>query len=232
MDGKKCVVIGGTGLIGSQCIDYISREKDLYKEIVVLVRHLPEKICEIENVIYRIIDFDKQKTYEKYLNDANDFICAIGTTIKKAGSKDKFQKVDFQYPVEIAKIAHANGCNRAFIISALGANPKSIFSYNRTKGMLERTINSIGFQTVFVFRPSLLLGTRKEFRAGEEVAKKVLPCFSSVLPRKYQPVESRVVAASIALMARSKDIGLNVIESHQIQALYANALETGILKNE
>jgi len=229
MNGKKCVVIGGTGLIGSQCIDYISREKDLYKEIVVLVRYLPEEICETENVIYRVIDFNKPKTYQKYLKNVNDFICAIGTTMKKAGSKDNFQKVDFQYPVEIAKIAHTNGCNRAFIVSAVGANPKSAFSYNRTKGMLERTINSIGFQAVYVFRPSLLLGIRKEFRVGEDVAKKILPCFSSILPRKYQPVESKAVSAAIALMAVSKDKGLNVIESHQIQALYANAVKTGLL---
>lgn len=223
MKGKKCVVIGGTGLIGSQCIDYISRKKDLYKEIVVLVRHLPEKICDAQNVTYRIIDFDKPKTYEKNLRNVNDFICAMGTTIQKAGSKENFQKVDFQYPLEIAKMAYANGGDRAFIVSALGANSKSIFFYNRTKGMLEKAINATGFTTVFVFRPSLLLGVRKEFRAGEEIAKKLLPCFSSILPRKYQPVESRAVAATIALMAGSKTTGFNIIESHQIRSLYADA---------
>src|SRR5690606_33293472 len=118
-----------------------------------------------------IIDDFKDLSHSRDKLQADHVYCCLGTTMKKAGSKEAFYAVDFHYPLEIAKYSQQQGASQFFLISALGANIKSKIFYNKVKGEIEVAVSSIPFQGINIFRPSLILGKRNEKRFGEDLAK-------------------------------------------------------------
>ena len=141
---------------------------------------------------------------------------------KEAGSQAAFRKVDFEYPIVLAKFAKENNAEKFLIITAMGANANSKVFYSRVKGEVEQEINKIGLASVFFFQPSLLLGDRSEFRLGEKVAMFLSPIFGIVMLgslRKYQPVKAKDVALAMYLIGQQQLTGVYTYQSDTIIAL-------------
>jgi len=219
MRKKMALLLGGSGLVGGHCLDYLLND-EYYTQVKALVRR-PLSV-EHPKLIQHQVSFDKLKDHLAKIK-ANDVYCCLGTTIKKAGSQKAFRKVDFSYPKEIAKLSLANGAEQFLLISALGANPNSLIFYNRVKGEVEQAIAQCGFQGFYIFRPSLLLGERKERRLSEEFGQKIFQWlsfgFMGVL-KKYKPIEGKAVAFAMVEIAKEQRQGKQIFESSHIQSIY------------
>ena len=164
---KTVLIVGATGLIGSQLLELLLAD-DYYSKVIALTRKpLAIDHLKLDNLV---LDFNKlSDSLEKLKVD--DVYCCLGTTMKQARSQAAFRKVDFEYPLEIARITKESGAKSYLLVTALGANKRSSFYYNRVKGEVEEAIGQFGFKTYHVFRPSFLQGNRKEQRTGEEATR-------------------------------------------------------------
>ena len=131
----------------------------------------------------------------------------------KAGSREKFHKIDYDYPLELARITYSLGAKQYLLVSALGADKGSSLYYNKVKGEVEEAISAVGFETVHIFRPSLLLGERAEKRSGEDAAKFFYKVFGRLIPKKYQAIDSAEVAAAMLHFAAEHKNGKFLHES-------------------
>jgi uncharacterized protein YbjT (DUF2867 family) len=141
-------------------------------------------------------------------------ICALGTTIGKAGSQERFRAVDFGYPLACARLALAQGARHFLLVSSLGANPGSRAFYPRVKGELEAAVSALPFRSVSIFRPSLLLGPRREFRMGEKIAQRLAFLF----PPKWRAIEASDVAAAMLRVAKEDLPGRRIVDSAEMRA--------------
>lgn len=214
---RIAIVLGATGLVGSHLVDELLKRQE-YSEIKVFVRHKIDRSH--EKLVQYVVNFDNpEKIASLILGD--DIYCALGTTIRKAGSQENFKKIDLDLPVKIASYSVKNGIKNFLIVSSIGANAKSRNFYLRIKGQVEKKIMQIGFEQVFIIRPSMLLGKRKEFRFGETAGKVLMKAFSFLLLgklKKYKGIDGRTVARAmirLALTCPSKVI----VESDELQKL-------------
>ena len=210
---KTAIVIGATGLIGSTLVKQIL-ENPIYSKVILLLRK-PLNISH-PKLIQEVINFDKLDI-SKIVGD--DLFCAIGTTLKKAGSKEAQYKIDCIYPYEIGKMAKANGVKQFILVSSVGANVESSNFYLKTKGELERKIELLGFQNFVSLRPSLLLGDRQEYRLGEKIGTLLSNILSPLLfgsLRKYRGVEAFDVAKAMQLFANQGLNGVKFVEYNEI----------------
>lgn len=213
--GKKqnlVLVAGGTGLVGRELVRLLARDNWISEVRVLARRPLPAELSQ-ERVTELIVDFDHlQEKPEWFAVDA--VFSALGTTIKKAGSQAAFRKVDFDYPLALAKAARARGARHFLFVSALGANARSPIFYNRVKGELEEAILALGYPSVTIARPSLLIGKRQEHRFGEELAKK----FSCLLPSPWAGVQATQVAAALIAAAFESRPGVQILENKRLRS--------------
>ncbi|MFQ3173327.1 MAG: hypothetical protein ACI8W0_000417 [Flavobacterium sp.] len=215
---KTALIIGSTGLIGSHLVELLLGSDDYEKVVTFSKRDTGIKHAKLTQ---HIIDFDKPETY-KDLVDGDDFFCIIGTTIKKAGSKEAFRKVDFEYPSQFATFALQNKVKQFLIISSLGADANSGNFYLKTKGEIQAFLKNCNFESVAVLQPSLLLGNRNEYRLGEKAGAFVMKAFSFLLLgklKKYKPIESTAVAKALLKIAQRNDKGFKIYESDTIQEI-------------
>lgn len=213
---KKALIIGATGLIGNELVNLVSLS-GYYQRIYLLVRR--KTGFESDKVIEIPTDFDDLEGTLKSIQ-VNDVYNCLGTTMKKAGSKEKFHKIDFQYPIEIARIMRKNGAETFLNVSALGANKSSVIFYNKVKGELEEALGEVEFKSLVNFRPSLLLGDRNEKRAGEDIAKKTYKILDKIFVgplKKYSGIKAQTVAYAMFEMAKRNPLGLTILESDKIK---------------
>jgi uncharacterized protein YbjT (DUF2867 family) len=210
---KTALVAGSTGLIGSQLLQLLLT--DTYYDVVKAISRKPLEISHprLENIV---LDFDRLTEYRDKLK-ADDVFCCLGTTIKKVKTKEKFRKVDFDYPVELAKLTRTNGTEQYLLVSALGADKNSKIFYNQVKGEVEEAISKIGFTTFHIFRPSLLMGDRSESRSGEEAGKVFFKYLGFLVPRKYKGIDSVKVARAMQQLAAKPQQGIYIHESEDLQ---------------
>ena len=142
----------------------------------------------------------------------DQILCALGTTIRQAGSRERFRLVDYQYPLETARLGLAGGATHYLLVSATGADPRSWVFYSRVKGEVESAILAMPYRSVTIVRPSLLLGRRAEYRLGEQIAKRL----AFLAPRRYKPVHADAVAATLVSAAKDDVPGRRIIESKDI----------------
>ena len=210
---KTAVVAGATGLIGNELITQLATSND-YSDVIALVRR-PVK-SEYHNVTNVVADLGNPgSALSGYTPD--DVFCCLGTTMAKAGSKEKFYEVDFTYPVELAKATLSLGAKQYLLVTALGADRSSSIYYNRVKGEVEDAIRAMGFRTIHILRPSLLLGPREEKRTGEDAAKLFYRLFGFLIPEKYKAIEAITVARAMVEYARHEEAGSFVHESKEMQ---------------
>jgi uncharacterized protein YbjT (DUF2867 family) len=160
---KTAVLIGASGLTGGHLQQQLL-EHPAYDRVISLVRR-PSGFSH-PKLTEHVIDFEQP---DPALLEGQDFFCALGTTLARAGSKEAQYKVDCQYPLALGKIAKEKGFSRYLLVSSIGANASSSNFYLRTKGELEKGLEALGFDTFVAARPSFLLGNRKEFRVGEKI---------------------------------------------------------------
>ncbi|OGW34677.1 MAG: hypothetical protein A2010_14610 [Nitrospirae bacterium GWD2_57_9] len=208
---RSALAAGATGLVGREIVQLLARD-DQISEVRVLIRSpLPEK--ERSPRIRELISgFERLEQHPDWFK-VDLVFSALGTTISKAGSQAAFRRVDFDYPLAIAKAARAAGARHFLFVSALGADARSLFFYNRVKGELEDAILALGFPSVTIARPSLLLGERSERRFGEELAKK----FSWLLPSPWAGIPAVQVAAALVKSAREDMPGVHILENKRMR---------------
>ncbi|MEL6862843.1 MAG: oxidoreductase [Bacteroidota bacterium] len=215
---KTALIIGASGLVGSFCLEQLLLSPNYARVLSFGRRKLPIKNAKLQQYI---IDFDQPQQYTAYFQ-GDDFYCCLGTTIKKAGSQEAFQKVDYTYIYELAKIAAHNKVNQFLLVSAIGADPNSLIFYNRVKGKTEEAIRNLPFWAVHIFRPSVLLGQRNENRWGERAASiigKGIDYFTGGLLGKYSPVEGEVVAKAMLNAAQRLEGGIHTYYYKQMEPL-------------
>jgi uncharacterized protein YbjT (DUF2867 family) len=218
MSARAALLLGATGLVGGQCLKLLLQD-DGYGRVVALGRRLLP--VEHERLEQHAIDFERVRDFAG-LVQAQDVFCCLGTTIKRAGSQEAFRRVDFDYPLRLAELSLERGAEQFLLVSALGANSRSSVFYNRVKGETEAAISALPFKCVQIFRPSLLLGEREEFRQGERIAVKASKLFSFLLVgalAKYKPVEARAVANAMLRVAKEHPAGVNIFESDRIRRM-------------
>jgi len=211
---KIALIAGASGLIGTQLLKLLLESNSYDKVISVGRRKL-----EITNskLIQQVIDFDELDLDVEHVDDV---FCCLGTTMKVAGSKQKFRQVDFQYPVSLANWALNHGAKQFLLVSSMGADLESKIFYNQVKGEVEQAVSRIGFARVDIFRPSLLLGLRKQSRIGETLGKILMQglSFMFIGPLKnYKAIESKKVAMAMMNFADEGSSGNYLHRSSELQ---------------
>lgn len=210
---KTALIAGYTGLVGRHLLDLLLASKNYNKIIALGRRELPIKD---DRLVFQIADFDNISLDTKI----DDVFCCLGTTMKKAGSREKFRLVDFQYPLNLAIAAKNHGATTFVLVTANGANTKSAFFYNRVKGDVEEAIKRLNFEKYDIVRPSLLLGKRKESRLLEDVGQTLTRAlgFIFVGPLKnVRGIESVKVARAMASVANDGKAGQHIHQSRDLQ---------------
>jgi len=210
---KTALIAGSTGLIGKQLLELLLDDPH-YSEVKAISR----KPIAISNPKFKniVMDSDGLKENIDQLK-ADDVFCCLGTTIRKAGSKEAFRKIDYEYPLELATITKDQGATQYLLVTALGSDKKSGVFYNQVKGQVEEAIDGVNFQSYHIFRPSLLMGPRAESRSGEEAAKVFFRFFGFLVPRMYKGIESIKVARAMLHFAKQNLKGKFIHESKELQ---------------
>jgi uncharacterized protein YbjT (DUF2867 family) len=210
---KTALVAGSTGLIGKQLLQLLLATSR-YDRVIALTRHdlgfSHPKLTELK------VDFTILDQYADQLV-ADDVFCCLGTTMAKAKTKERFYQVDFTYPLRLAVATKLNGASQYLMVSALGANKKSSMYYNKVKGEAEEAIGNLGFSSLHILRPSLLLGVREEQRAGEDAAKFVYKYLGFLIPSKYKGIGGDTVARGMLHFAAQDVKGKFIHESQALQ---------------
>lgn len=220
MAKRTALIIGATGLVGKELLELVL-PKPYYEHVKVVVRKPIEKThSKLEVIVLK--DFSELATIEDKL-EANDYFCTLGTTIKKAGSKKEFKKIDLEYPLKLAEVANSSPEFRNFlVVTAAGSNANSPLFYNQVKGELEERLKAMNLAGLKIFRPSLLLGDRKEFRLGEELAKLVSGFFSFFMvgmKRKLWSIQASDVAKAMYIVATETKSGVHTYDSSEMITL-------------
>jgi len=192
--------------VGSELLDQLKADATVTRIVLIARRPLPTLDPRIES---HVVNFD---ALDSDLFAVDQIICALGTTMKQAGSKEAFRRVDLEYPLAMAKLGLARGARHFLLVSALGADVESRIFYNRVKGELEDSLRTLPYRSVTIVRPSLLLGKRAEFRPFERLAMIV----GEIVPGRYRPVRARDVARALMSAARKDEPGFRIIESEHI----------------
>ncbi len=158
-----------------------------------------------------IIDFDDLTAFEAALKGLSIVFCSVGTTRRKDPRPETYRKVDYDIPVNAARLAKKQNCEKFLLISSVGADSHSTNFYLKLKGEVEEIVRELQLPQVSIFRPSLLLGTRDEFRLGERLAQVLLPLFSWVIPSNYQPIEASEVAQAMIWEAKQSKHGFEIL---------------------
>jgi uncharacterized protein YbjT (DUF2867 family) len=211
---NTAVVAGPTGLVGRYLVQTI--EEDAFYDRVVLLTRKPaggyrEKVRELPA--------DYEELRAEALVGASHLFCCLGTTIRKAGTESAFRTVDYDYVVRFAQAGLDAGARRLMLVSSVGADPKSSNFYLKVKGEAEEAVSRLGFEGLYIFRPSFLLGAREESRPGEQLAGRLARGLEWLLAgglRKYRPMPAGLLASAMAAAGERGSPGRHVLEFDQI----------------
>lgn len=213
MQGQTALVIGASGLIGSQLIDLLLSDTS-FTEVRILVRN-PASLSH-PKLKTLVVNFNDYGDIKEKIGAGHSVFCCVGTTQKKVkGDREAYRKVDYQIPLNTANAAIENGFKKYLLVSAVGANPAARNFYLQLKGAAETAIGKLGFESIHIFRPSLLLGNRKEFRAGEKIAQVSMGALSFLFAgplKKYKPIQSIDVAKAMVAASKQNTTGVKVYE--------------------
>lgn len=211
MAHRTHLILGATGLVGRELLQLLLAENDTARVVVLArrptgVRH--EKLDE------RVVDLAEMDRHANaFAVDA--IFCALGTTIKVAGSRERFRFVDHDLPLQAARLGFAHGARHYLVVSSLGANARSRIFYNRVKGDVEKQLRALGYPRLTIVRPSLLLGDRAEFR----LAERLFSHLGWLMPPAYKPIQAHDVARALVLLSRDETAGVRVVESRELRRL-------------
>jgi len=197
------MVVGSTGLIGRSLVRQLIEGGEPVKALTREDQATSNSILE-----YIKVNFDALELHSESFSDIKDIYICLGTTIKKAGSKEAFQKVDIQYCIDVAREAEKNGVRNLSIITSVGSDSRSSNFYLKTKGLIEEQISGLDFDSISIHRPGLLIGSRKEARAGESIGQTLYPFLVNPFLvgslTKYRSVDSEVLAKAMIRLSGFK----------------------------
>ena len=219
---KTALVIGASGLVGTALVEQLTADPAFGNVKAFVRRKIPAEHAKLEQII---IDFNAPEKHSEMISGDVVF-CAMGTTIKTAGSKEAFAKVDYTYVYNFAHIAKQNGIPRFVLVSSIGVTEHGNGSnfYLTVKRDVENALRKLKFPSLIIVRPSMLLGDRKEFRLGERIAKVLMKGLGFLFLgklKKYKAIEASVVARAMILLSKTDLEEVSVFESDRLQKLGA-----------
>ena len=201
---RNCLVAGATGLVGNLLV------KELIKSnhnVTALIRQ--EKVSDNPLLTYKKINYEERSDFHNLFHSVSEVFICLGTTIKNAGSREAFRKVDVDYCFSIANAAREADVPNLSIITSIGADPNTNNFYLKCKGEIEEKISALNFKSFSIFRPGLLIGERTEKRLGESIGQIVQPWFIDPLLRgsteKYRSVKALDLACSLKKFSGHKE---------------------------
>jgi uncharacterized protein YbjT (DUF2867 family) len=206
---RIALVAGATGLVGGLLLRRLANGTD-YDEVRVIGRRPTSH----EHGKFRFIVSDFSDLSARAADLAvDDVFCCLGTTIRAAGSRPAFERVDYHMVVDLARATQKAGARKFLVVSAVGASQRSAAFYSRVKGRMEAAVSALAFEAVHIVRPSLILGERQESRPAEDVAQRVAPLLSALFVgplKKYRAISAADIAEALVTLARSPMKGAHV----------------------
>ena len=215
---NKAVIAGASGLVGNELLKILLHD-NYYNQVLVLVRK--ELPIQHKKLIQLVVDFDNIDKY-KHIIHGHALFCCLGSTKSKTPSQRMYRKVDHDYPVKLAQVALENNMSQYHLVSAIGADFKSLAFYNKLKGETENDIQVVGLSSLHIYRPSLLTGNRKEYRFAEKVATAVMTVVNPILIgplKKYQSIPAAIVARAMYNQSLKQGEGVFIHPSDHIKQL-------------
>lgn len=206
----KLLLIGATGLVGREVLKRALDDP----RISFVVAPTRRALATHPKLHAPLTDFDNLPEIVDW-SRADAVICTLGTTMRSAGSKDTFRLVDYEYPLDVARMARMNGISTYVLNSAIGANPNSSFFYNRVKGELESSLARLGFKSLSFVRPSVISGPRDELRLGERALVVFLGLAGRLLPVRWQLNPASRIAQVLLESALEHKPGVHIITSER-----------------
>ena len=229
---KVALIIGASGLVGQHLLMQLLDSSN-YSKVIALVRKplaiehnkLEQRQVDFEHLAEELTRYElaSEKQQPKLTTNIDDLakidhiFCTLGSTIKKAGSKSAFSKIDHQYPLIIAKHFYRQNTPLFAIVTAMAANESSSIFYNQVKGKIESALSDIGFVHLGLFRPSMLSGQRDDFRLGEQFGSVLMNVLAFMIPKKYRVIQAVKVANAMLAYAEHPPSGITIIQSDQLQ---------------
>ncbi|MFD2144214.1 NAD(P)H-binding protein [Mucilaginibacter antarcticus] len=213
---KKAIIVGASGLIGSNLLDILLTQTD-YDEVLVIARKKSKnKNIKLSQLV---IDFDKLDDFKDQIT-GNVLFCCLGTTRKATPDLADYRKIDHDYPVKLAEIALENGISQFHYVSAIGANSRSSNFYTKIKGDAEDDLKQVGLKSLQIYEPSLLIGNRKKRRMIESIASILMTIINPLLLgglRKYRAIKAINVAKAMFKQSLKNKVGIQIYTTDQIQ---------------
>ena len=211
---KEVTIFGATGLIGSLLLEILINDAGCDKVNVVTRSNFSFINKKIDK---HTIDFSNPQSISKIIKNSRVVFAAIGTTLSKVkGDKKAYYKIDYDILIDIAKACKANKVKNFSFVSSSGANENSDRFYLKLKGKIETAVLGLDLPSTSVFRPSILMGKRKENRFGERLAQLVMPIFSALMPSKFRPISAALVAKAMVNISKSAPLGFNIYHFKEI----------------
>lgn len=213
MKTRTAILAGATGLVGGECLQQLLASPR-YGRVVVVTRRALDPGLRHEKLREVVVQFARLDDVRPRLRGDHVF-CALGTTIRKAGSQQRFREVDYEYPLQLARLTLDDGARHFSVVSALGASRSSTFFYSRVKGEMEEALRQMNWPSLAVLRPSVIAGERAEPRPLERLSEHLL----RFAPSTWRPVAASDIAAAMIATALREPPGVTVIESRQISGV-------------
>ena len=209
----KILLAGATGLVGRHVLEQALADPRVARVVAPSRPPLPAH-PKLDNPM---VDFSSLPSSAPWWS-VTGVVCTLGTTMRQAGSKEAFRRVDHDYPLALAKHARAHGATAFALTSSMGASVNTNNFYLRTKGDVEAALSGCGYPSLTVVRPGLLGGHRREFRLGERLGLITLRLLGPLLPRRYRISPADRVARVLLDAAISAQPGTHIIESENFAA--------------
>ncbi len=211
-------IIGSTGLIGSELLKLMLNDESVHT--IRLINRRPVEL-ENEKIQQKVIDFQDETAFREAIAGSDAVFVCVGTTNKKVkGDQTAYRKVDYDIPVNAARFCAETKVGKLLIVSSIGANSKSRNFYTKLKGEMEAAVAGFDLPYTRFFRPSMLLGSRKEFRLGEAIGKALMKPLSFLMPENYKPVQAAFVAKAMLLEAKNGVSSQKVLHLKEMKQLF------------
>lgn len=206
------LLLGATGLVGREVLRQAIADPRISRIVAPTRRPLPVSIRVLNPVVP---DFEELPPEADWWR-VDAVVCALGTTLRDAGSRRAFRTVDYDYPLTVARIARAHGARTYVLNSSLGAGPEAGSFYLRTKGQIEQAVAMCNYPSLTVVRPSLIGGERERPRRWERLGIRLLSALAPIMPRRYRVVPAAAVARALLEAAVAAPPGDHIVESERI----------------
>jgi uncharacterized protein YbjT (DUF2867 family) len=217
MAQKNATLVGATGLIGAQILQQLLEDPD-FAIIKVLVRRPIDLTHPKVQLI--LLDFANEAAYQAAIAGSDVVFCSVGTTLKQVnGDMVAYRKIDYDIPVNAARFCAATACPKFLLVSSIGADSQSRNFYLKLKGEVEEKVGSLGLSTVSIFRPSMLLGQRAEFRLGEKIGQVLMGALAFLIPAQYKAIEATTVARAMIAAAKKDTVGVQFYTYAEMMSL-------------